>query len=328
MPFAGVVEAALYDADYGFYVSGGAAGRQGDFITSPEVGPLFGTVVAAALDAWWRALECPDPFVVADIGAGPGTLARSVRAAAPECLAALDYRSVDPYSAAASDDVLPAEPFVGVILANELLDNLPFGLAERAGGRWHEIHVDVVVDVAAAGDAFVEVLGPIPEVDAAFVDQLVPDAPDGARVPLQRAAMAWLAEALTLLEAGRVVVIDYADTTPSLATRPSTEWLRTYRGHQRGGPPLAHLGTQDITCEVATDQLAAERAPASDRSQAEFLGAYGIAELVDEGRRIWTERAHIGDLQALKARSRVNEAAALTDPTGLGAFRVLEWPVG
>ena len=37
------------------------------------------------------------------------------------------------------------------------------------------------------------------------------------------------------------------------------------------------------------------------------------------------ERKHIGDLQAVRARSRVTEAAALTDPAGLGGFAVLEW---
>jgi hypothetical protein len=46
---------------------------------------------------------------------------------------------------------------------------------------------------------------------------------------------------------------------------------------------------------------------------------------VDEGRRTWKERAHLGDLRAIAARSRITEAEALVDPGGLGAFRVLEW---
>jgi SAM-dependent MidA family methyltransferase len=87
------------------------------------------------------------------------------------------------------------------------------------------------------------------------------------------------------------------------------------------------LGDQDITCEVAVDQLAGVRQPARDRSQAEFLAAHGIASLVDEARGTWHERAAIGDLAALAARSRVTEAAALVDESGLGAFRVLEWEV-
>jgi len=123
-------------------------------------------------------------------------------------------------------------------------------------------------------------------------------------------------------------VVDYADTTPSMARRPWTEWVRTYRAHGRGGHPLAGLGDQDITCEVAVDQLGGVRRPARDRSQAEFLAAHGIGPLVDEARRSWHERAAIADLAALAARSRVTEAAALLDDNGLGAFRVLEWEVG
>ena len=48
------VDAALYDEAEGFYAAGGQAGRRGDFITAPEVGPLFGAVVSNAVDAWWR----------------------------------------------------------------------------------------------------------------------------------------------------------------------------------------------------------------------------------------------------------------------------------
>ena len=53
LPFDQVVERALYDHEGGFYESGGrAGGRNGDFLTSPEVGALFGAVVARALAAW------------------------------------------------------------------------------------------------------------------------------------------------------------------------------------------------------------------------------------------------------------------------------------
>jgi SAM-dependent MidA family methyltransferase len=110
-----------------------------------------------------------------------------------------------------------------------------------------------------------------------------------------------------------------------MAGRPWTEWLRTYRSHGRGGHPLEWLGEQDVTCEVAVDQLFRVRPPAHDRSQAAFLVAHGLDQLVREARRRWQEGAHVGDLGALAARSRVTEAAALTDPAGLGAFRVLEW---
>ena len=103
---------------------------------------------------------------------------------------------------------------------------------------------------------------------------------------------------------------------------------RTYRGHERGVAPIAELGSQDITCEVDERQLARVRPPDRAHDQATFLREHGLDELVAEGRRIWHERAHLGDLEAIRARSRVGEGEALTDPTGLGAFRVLEWRVG
>ena len=120
-----------------------------------------------------------------------------------------------------------------------------------------------------------------------------------------------------------MVALDYARSTAVLADRPWREWLRTYRRHERGGSPLEDLGTQDITCDVAVDQLGV--APVWDRTQADWLRAHGLDALVEEGRRVWQERAAIGDLEAVRARSRITEAEALVDPAGLGAFRVLEW---
>jgi SAM-dependent MidA family methyltransferase len=334
IPFSEVMDLALYDPSDGFYASGGSAGRRGDFLTAPEVGPLFGAVVARALDAWWRAAGRPDPYVVVEAGAGTGTLARSVLAAAPECAPALRYVLVEcsavlraqhgahlPVESAAfafapdqGDDEEPAADLpigpivvslaelpklpVHVVLANELLDNLPIDLVEGS----NEIRVGL------DGDRLIEVLVPTDHT------------PASGRVPVARAAARWVADARATSD--RVVVFDYVDTTGSMASRPSTEWLRTYRGHQRGSAPLDDLGSQDITCEVPVDQLPP---PTRDTVQADWLRSFGLDELVDEGRRVWAERAHVGDLEAVRALSRVNEAEALTDMSGMGRFRVLEW---
>ena len=218
---------------------------------------------------------------------------------------------------------LPVGPITGVVLANELLDNLPFGLLERTAAGWFEVRVAEDDD----GDGFVEVLTPAERMDAELAARLAPDAAVGARIPLQHAAGQWLRVARRMLQRGRVVLVDYASTTPDLAARPQEEWLRTYRGGQRGGPPLEAPGAQDLTVEVCVDQLARVAAPAIERSQADFLASHGIDVLRDEARGAWLAAAARPDLEALRARSRVDEAAALTDPTGLGAFRVLEWHV-
>ena len=355
-PLSEVLDVALYAPGEGFYDAGGAAGRRsGDFLTSPEVGPLFGAVMARALDSWWAAMGRPDPYVVVEAGAGPGTLAKTVLAARPACAPALRYVLVERSAAQRRGHaakvpiedpnvVLPAvDPDTGepvpdappgplctslvelprlpglsaVVLANELLDNLPFDLAERRAGTWCEVRV---------GLGLVEVVLPLDDTRASLLERLAPEAPDGTRVPLQAPAAEWVRSALaTAGPKGRVVALDYATTTADLASRPSGEWLRTYRAHARGASYLEALGTQDVTCEVAVDQLAVVRPPRSTTTQAEWLRSHGIADLVAEGRKIWEERAHLGDLAAVAARSRIGESEALLHPTGLGAFLVLEW---
>lgn len=350
--FDEVMEAALYHPLHGFYSAGGRAGtRRGDFLTSPEVGPLFGELLGRALDRWWEQLGYPVPFVVVEAGAGPGTLAASVRRAAPRCAAVLAWFLVEhaaaqralhgerlggqlvedpvaalrerpgPWFASLSPADGAGDPAPEVLFANELLDNLPVRLAERTRHGWAEV---CIAAAARGAGSLVEELAPLVPADAEQLGRLAPHAPVGSRAPLADRARVWL-EAALASGAGRVVAIDYVSTTADMAGRPQAEWLRTYSDHGRGVGPLERLGEQDITCEVAVDQLGAVRAPDSDRRQADVLADWGIDELVAEGRRSWTERAHVGDLAAIAARSRVREAEALTDPAGLGAFRVLEW---
>ncbi|HEX9530483.1 MAG TPA: SAM-dependent methyltransferase [Acidimicrobiales bacterium] len=374
LPFSAFMEACLYDERDGFYTSGRGAGRQRDFLTSPEVGPLFGEVVARALDERWARLGRPDPFVVIECGAGAGTLARDVLAAGPLCGPALRYLLVERSAALrdaqaavvalelptfvlgptnAEDDPegervgergrgplaaglaeLPADPVTGVVLANELLDNLAFDLLQRAEPGWEEVRVGVE---PAGPTRLIEPAGPTRLIEvpvpaaghlSALADALAPDAPVGGRIPVQAEARRWLLAALGALSRGAVIAFDYADSTASLGSRPWTEWVRTYRGHGRGGRPLDDPGGQDVTCEVAVDQLAAVAVPTSVRRQAEWLADHGLAELADRARAEWQERAAVGDLAAVRARSRLGEAAALADESGLGAFTVLEWEVG
>lgn len=318
------VDAALYDPGEGFYATGGQAGRRGDFITAPEVGPLFGAVVSNAIDHWWRLAGEPGRFVVAEHGAGPGTLARSVTLAAGACLTAgaLEWvliersdaqRTAHPVAShlRSVSSVDPGEQ-VDVVLANELLDNLPFGMAVMRNGRWFERCVDIV------DGAFTLVDG-----DEIPPPPAVPDSsPDGTELPVATAAIDWVREQRVAHPDARIVLFDYAAPTEELVTRAGG-WLRAFRDHTPIDDWLADPGQADITIDLPIepfDELGASRV-----SQADFLREHGIDDLVAEGVRIWNERAGLGDLAALRARSRVTEAEALLDPAGMGGFTVFIW---
>jgi NADH dehydrogenase [ubiquinone] 1 alpha subcomplex assembly factor 7 len=358
VPFSTFVDAALYGDD-GFFTRGGGAGRAGrDFVTSPEVGGLFGACVARALDGWWHQLAEPDPFVVMEAGAGRGRLCRDALRAAPACAPALHYVLVErsPGLRAAQRELLTVEPFEhalgparpdtdgvprpvagsgpivtaldelpaltvdGVVLANELLDNLPFDLVERTAGGWVEIRVgvtdtgDLCEMPVAASEEIVHWLGDL-------------EVPVGARVPVQRAVETWIDDCATRLHRGFVVLLDYAVEVDELVAR-GREGLRTYRGHERGSDPLVAPGEQDITADVLLPTLRrgatrAGFAVTTDTSQKDWLRSVGLDALVAEGRAAWDAGAARGDLEALAGRSRITEADALTDPAGLGAHRVL-----
>jgi SAM-dependent MidA family methyltransferase len=360
------MEAALYDPDGGFFARAGGAGRAGaDFVTSVEVGALFGALIARAVDGWWERLGRPDPFLVVDAGAGRGQLARDVLRAAPGCAPALRYvlversaalraaqsehLSLEPAELALGPAVppepdeepvavpgsgpmvtslgeLPAGPAVGVIIANELADNLPFLVVARTARGWEEIRV---AEAPGGRQEFAELALPADDALAALADRLAEgsEIPVGARLPIPTALSGWLRSAAGMLRRGVLVILDYAAPVGELAARGQDGWLRTYRSQHRGGSPLDAPGCQDITADVALEGLRRAAAAAgfsvlTESTQAEWLRSLGVDDLVEEARAAWHGRA-ANDLAAIAARSRVHEADALLDPGGLGAHRVV-----
>jgi SAM-dependent MidA family methyltransferase len=203
---------------------------------------------------------------------------------------------------------MPDGPITGVILANELLDNLPFRLFVF-DGSWMEAFVS-----QATSGQFVEVLR-TPDV----VPSCLPlTAPLGSRAPIQDAAASWVHDCLTKINNGRLLLFDYCSvSTSEISLTPWRKWLRTYRDQGRGTHYLTEPGSQDITTQVMLDQLPTGFATST---QANFLTQWGINDLVREGFDYWEIMKNAPDVAAMKMRSRIAEAKTLTDSSGLGSF--------
>jgi SAM-dependent MidA family methyltransferase len=208
---------------------------------------------------------------------------------------------------------MPDGPITGVILANELLDNLPFRLFVF-DGSWMEAFV-----AQATGGQFVEVLRK-PDVIPSCLPQT---APLGSRAPIQDAAASWVRNSLLKINHGRLLLFDYCSpSTAEMALTPWREWLRTYRDQGRGTHYLSEPGSQDITTQVMLDQLPSGF---TTSKQADFLKQWGIDDLVREGTDYWESMKQAPDVAAMKMRSRSSEASALIDQQSLGDFASIEF---
>lgn len=323
------MDLVLYDPGGGYF-SGPIlrSEKGGDFLTSPEVSRLFGETLAVFVTEERERVGAP--FRLVEVGGGSGSLLRpllevvdldvwavEVSGAARTALAEVVGRQ----RVTSSLSEVPG-PFNGVILANELVDNLPMAVAQLTDGRWRERWVGHDDDRLVLVDA-----EPRPEV-VAWLDSYAGDVEDGGWVEVQIAAGNWIETALAAITAGSVVIIDYGDTAENLVPRRRDGTLRTYRSHHLGPHPLAEPGATDITADVNfTAMMAtAEQTGAEVRlwRQDDFLGAYGLRERLSDLRHRELELARGGDeMQRLRVRTERTEVETLLHPRGLGDFRVL-----
>lgn len=322
MPFERFMELSLYDAD-GFF--GGKTLRSekgGDFLTSPEVSSLFGETLAEYVRGEMGRIG--EPFQLVEVGAGSGSLLRSlldvvdVDAMAVETSPAARERLSEFVNVSSK---MP-ESVRGVIVANELLDNLPMALAQRVDGGWRERWVGLDGNNLAFVDA-----APRPDV-VEWLDAYAGDVGDNGWVEVQLAAQNWLLSTIALLESGSIVLIDYGDIAENLLPRRQDGTLRTYRSHHLGPHPLEEPGKTDITGDVNFSALiAAARAAGADvalERQDDFLSEFGLRERLRKFRQAELESTRSGDeMERLRLRTLKTEAETMLHPRGLGDFRVL-----
>lgn len=324
------MEYSLYDPD-GFFGSDILrSDRAGDFLTSPEVSPLFGETLAVYVQA--ERDRVGEPFEVVEVAAGSGSLLRplldtaGVRATAVEASPAARSALAVSVPEATISAELPVA-IRGVVIANELIDNLPMAVAQLVDGRWRERWVGLDGRDLALVDA-----DPRPEV-IEWLDRFAGEVAEGGWVEVQLEAQRWVSDVLGRIENGSLLLIDYGDTAENLLSRRKDGTLRTYRAHHLGPHPLDEPGQTDITADVNFTALisAAEAAGATVElhRQDDFLAGLGLRDRLSDLRRAELEAARSGDeMERLRLRTRKTEAETLLHPRGLGDFRVLVCRLG
>lgn len=330
--FRDFMEMALYHPQHGYYLHRLPMGRQGDYVTSPEVGPVFGALVGRQLVEMWELLGRPSPFQVVEMGAGRGTLARDVlcwaRRARPEFFAALQYCIVDRSEAMRAAQALllscaglqvehlaslATGSVEGCIVSNELVDSFPVHRVAMQAGRLQEVYV--VWD----GEAFREELGPpsAPALEEYF-HRLGLWPGEGCYAEVNLEALAWMRDVARALRRGFVLTFDYGYEAQELYAPWRREGtLLCFRHHRPSADPYAHVGWQDMTSHVDFTSLVragreAGLEPLGLTTQARFLTALGIEDAL---------RTEGLDMDGLMSRRRM--VTELLDSAGLGRVRVL-----
>jgi len=299
--FAEYMELALYAPGLGYYSAGSTKfGPGGDFITAPELSPLFGATLA---DFSAGVLQRLGGGTILELGAGSGALAASLLAAWPRHTAlperylilepSADLRERQQQLLAARVPALlqrvhwlsawPDPPLRGLVLANEVLDALPVlrfrwqatgavelavGLTDAGGFGWAERPADLAL--ARALDTLTGSLGQ--SLPAGYVGELCPLLPG------------WMAGLANSLESGVALLIDYGSgRREHYHPERNSGSLRCFYRHRVHDDPFRWPGLQDITASVDFTAVA-EAASASGLelaaycTQAAFLLAAGFEQ--------------------------------------------------
>lgn len=331
IPFPRFMELALYAPGMGYYAAGSRKiGSQGDFVTAPEISPMFARCLAMQAR---QVLEQTGGDIL-ELGPGSGVLAADLYAelksqgAAPARYLLLEVSpELRERQRSLLAERLPGdlgrfewiermpETIRGFVVANEVLDVVPFALVRRAGGEFLERGVGLTEAGFAWDDQ------PMP--DGELVRRARAIFPPGDYEYLSEVGLA--AEALVRtvaasLEAGLALFIDYGfPEREYYHPQRSMGTLRCHYRHRFHGDPFFLPGLQDITAHVDFSAMgrAAEQGGAEVlgyTTQAYFLISCGLAVLVSGGDPEMT-------LSRLKATSAVHR---LISPSEMGElFKVL-----
>lgn len=299
MPFQDFMEQVLYAPGLGYYVAGEQVfGEGGDFITAPEISPIFGHCLANALtESKWLKQQA-----ILEFGAGNGLLAAAVLRRLteldmlPETYQILE---VSPGLKARQQqtlteqmpelvsrvrwlDTLPTD-FTGIVLANEVLDAMPATTLQVANGQVMERMVGLADDKLTW-----QLKPPRPEtlrhLQQMSLSPPLADYPNGYQTEINLFHTPWLRSLQQSMQHGTVFLIDYGYLQEEYYhPQRGTGSLQCYHQHQVHDDPFLHLGEQDITCHVDFTHLLEHAEQLGFKvnylqSQANFLIEHGLAD--------------------------------------------------
>jgi SAM-dependent MidA family methyltransferase len=300
--FADFMQMALYEPGLGYY-SGGAKkfGLSGDFVTAPEISPLFAKTLANQIAQVLQALEVEGVRgSILELGAGTGRLAKDLLLELDKKEGHLQKYLILEVSAYLRQvqkttlqaelpselfekvvwvDALPTE-FYGVVFGNEVLDALPVHVVKQGQNGVNELGV---VSINHQFDWQEKPL--IDENLLRFVDQL--QLPEGYTTEISPAASGLMASLAQVLKKGILLMIDYGFARAEYyhPQRRQGTLMCHYR-HYSHDNPLLYLGLQDITAHVDFTRIAEasiEHGLALEgfTTQAQFLINAGMMQLLE-----------------------------------------------
>jgi SAM-dependent MidA family methyltransferase len=304
LPFDRFMSMALYEPGLGYYAGGrrkfGRMPAEGsDFVTAPEMSPLFGRALARQLAQAMRMSGCRD---VIEFGAGSGALAAQLMAELDALDAGLARYRIVELSAELRErqrerlahwegrvdwlDSLP-DAIEAVVIGNEVLDAMPVQLIAFDGQAWRER------GVVSAGEGFAfedRDSGLRPPLEAGFVP--------GTVTEIHPQGEAFIATLAGRLRRGAAFFIDYGFPESEYYHPQRTGGtLMCHQGHLADADPLAAVGDKDITAHVNFTGVALAGQDAGlvvlgYTSQANFLLNCGIAELLGDASLAERAMAH------------------------------------
>ncbi len=330
------MDAVLYAPGLGYYQAGQVRfGPGGDFVTAPELTPVFGRCLARQVAELLGRL--PRGARLLELGAGRGTLAAELiealcrRGSAPagydivELSADLrreQQRRLAPFAATLDLrwlERLPQEPWCGVVLANEVMDALPVvRFRKGAGGEVQELRVALAGAHPAwhAAPARSELAAAVTALEASLPAPL----PAGYESEVNLLLGPWLAALAAALARGALLLVDYGYTRREYYhPERGTGTLVCHYRHRVHDDPFVLVGLQDLSCSVDFSLVADAAAEAGlslggYATQAHFLIGCGLDDVL----------AELGGGDPQRAAMYAGQARQLVLPGEMGErFKVL-----